>query len=406
MTEEQHNQPRHKPLQVASNKMIETAKEKEAAKDREKEEVKDRERAIENSSVVPMSSEESWANTSSSSLSVSGGISHPTFQNDSEPRMNEKNIPESTQDPSFSPDVSTPTLDTAKHNAWRSYRFDGYQRIVESCLGRGGSEVCLCTAISLLRRLVNTEHYSLNQAQIRRILSTAIQYDHGNVVSVFVPLGGEKQKQNGFYNVGGDSVRSDNSVSSGGGDIEGILLSPSSSSSSSPTRSSSYQSQVKRIPSSTATASTTTSGAGVGLGIGAGVGAELSVVAGIGAGIGAVSDGVYESESNRPALTGYGNCVRLFLFLRNLKKDFIDDVAYRMTINSLIKRRRRIEAREKPPLNTMTRGNGEVVGKVSVSIEEEVERGSDEDLRSLDLILCALREDTVKASISTQKEVN
>jgi hypothetical protein len=224
----------------------------------------------------------------------------------------------------LSPDVASPSsqeastgANTSNNTAWRSFRFAGYYKMVESLLGRGGCSTGFDAALGLLREMIVKEHMYLHQGQVRGLLHCAIQHDHG-------PL-----------------------FPAGAGDSQEKPPSPPLTASASELFSSQPASGSRSLPVLPA-------------------------------------DKEYVSSTNDRST--YGNGVRLFLELRKINPLKPDEVMFKMVIKSIVRRRRRIQAAARHP-------------------DQGAEAEADDDLSSITVLLQAMKEDGIKASPLTNREV-
>lgn len=227
-----------------------------------------------------------------------------------------------------SPDVTPPpnhevSYSASTNTAWRTFRFTGYYKLVESLLGRGGCNTGFDAAMGLLREMIVKEHMTLHQGQVRGLLHCAIQHDHGPLIPTGAGAGDHQDK------------------------------SPSSS------------------PPLTAGASELFS-------------SQPVSVSAHGSSPLPVSPHEKEYVSSTNDHSTYGNGVRLFLELRKINPLKPDEVMFKMVIKSIVRRRRRIQSAVKHP------------GQWSEP---------DDDLSSLTILLQAMKEDGIKASPLTNREV-
>jgi hypothetical protein len=219
-----------------------------------------------------------------------------------------------------SPDVAAPAsqeASTGTSTAWRSFRFSGYYKLVESLLSRGGCRTGFDAALGLLREMIVKERISLHQGQVRGLLHCAILHDHGPLIPTGI----------------GDSQDKPSSPPLTASAFELFSSQPASGSRSLPV-----------LP----------------------------------------ADKEHVSSTNDRST--YGNGVRLFLELRKINPLKPDEVMFKMVIKSIVRRRRRIQAAGRHP-------------------EQGAEGEADDDLSSLTVLLQAMKEDGIKASPLTNREV-
>jgi hypothetical protein len=109
----------------------------------------------------------------------------------------------------------------------------------------------------------------------------------------------------------------------------------------------------------------------------------------------------------------FGNGVRVFLALRNLNHHKPDDVLYKMVIKSIVRRRKKIQIKSKElvktHVQTYVQGGENREGVENQRVENREggrEEGDiDSDFECLTMLLKTMREDGIKPSTLTYREV-